>query len=92
MAGQLRTINVEPGSELDRVLDEAQDTSLRLVCGGDRFRLHRETDDIWEGYDPDLARESTLAFSGVWKDFDAEAFKAYIRERRRTKNRPTVRW
>jgi hypothetical protein len=31
--------------------------------------------------------------AGAWQGLvDAEAFKAYIRERRRTKNRPSVRW
>jgi hypothetical protein len=92
MASEPKTIEVKPGGELDRVLNEAQETPVRLVRGDDRFRLDRESDDIWESYDPALARESTLAFSGAWKDLDAEAFKSYIRERRRTGNRPPARW
>lgn len=96
MASEPKTIEVEPDSELDRLLDEAARAPLRLVRGEERFRLDRETepptDDIWAGYDPEVARQSTLAAAGSWKDIDAEAFKAYIRERRRTKNRPPVRW
>lgn len=94
MASEPKTVEVEPGSELDRLLDEAARAPLRLVRNGEPFRLDREAgdEDIWAGYDPELARESTLAASGAWKDFDADGFKAYIRERRRTKNRPSVHW
>ena len=92
MASEPKTIEVEPGSELDRLLDEADEAPLRLVRNGVRYRLDRETEDIWAGYDPELARESTLAAAGAWKGIvDGEACKAYIRERRRTKNRPSVR-
>jgi hypothetical protein len=92
MATEAKTIEVEPGSELDRLLDEAGESPLRLVRNGVRYHLDRETEDIWAGYDPELARESTLAAAGAWKGLvDAEAFKAHIRERRRTKNRPSVR-
>jgi len=95
MASEPRTIEVEPGGEVDRLLEEAVERPLRLVRGGRRFRLDVEPadDDIWAGYDPERARQSTLAFAGAWKGLvDAEAFKAYIRERRKTKNRPSVRW
>jgi hypothetical protein len=136
MASEPKTIEVEPGGELDRLLDEARRTPLRLVRGGESFRVNLEEDaqDVWAGYDPELARESARAFSGRIRDagpeptegespipddadrrpspervarsiegirkaagawvgnVDAEAFKAYVRERRRTANRPPVRW
>ncbi len=91
MAGEPRTIAVEPGGELDRLLDEAAERPLRLMRNGERFRLDRD-DDIWAGYDPEKTRESTLAFSGSWRHLDADALKAYVRERRKTQNRPPVRW
>lgn len=136
MASERKTIEVEPGSEVDRLLDEARRTPLRLVRGGEAFEVNLEEDaqDVSAGYDPGLARESTLALSerfrdaglepaegeslipgdadrrpspeqvarsiegirksaGAWAgNVDAEAFKAYVRERRRTANRPPVRW
>lgn len=76
MVSEPKTIAVAPGREIDRLLDEAARTPLQLVRDGVRFRLDREDEDIWAGYDPVLAQESTLAFSGVWKEIDAEAFKA----------------
>ena len=92
MASEARTIEVEPGGELDRLLDEADAAPLRLVRNGVGYRLNREAEDIWADYDPDVALAGILAAAGSWKDIDAEAFKAYVRERRRTKNRPSVRW
>lgn len=135
MASEPKTIEIEPGGEVDRLLDEARRTPLRLVRGGESFRvnLEEEAQDTSADYDPDLARASTLAFSGrigdavreptedglsiadeanrrpsaeqvarsiagiraaagSWKDIDTEAFKAYIRERRRTSSRPPIRW
>ena len=93
MLREPKTIAVEPGSEIADLLDEAAETPLLLVNNGLRFRLDRDEEDIWAGYDPERARQSTLAGAGSWKGIvDAEAFKAYIRERRRTKNRPSVRW
>lgn len=81
-----KTIDVDPGSEVARILEEAGETPVTLRLGGARYRLERErsigvkpgADDIWANYDPERARESTLAAAGAWKDIDAEALKAYI--------------
>ncbi len=87
----VKPIVIEPGSELDKLLEHVIEWPLLLERAGVRYRLEREDDDIWAGYDPERARASILAASGAWKGvIDAEAFKAYIRERRRTKNRPSV--
>lgn len=60
---------------------------------------------VYEGYfveqspraksrpDPEDVRqlqEDIRAVTGAWKDFDAEGFNSYIRERRKTVNRPPV--
>lgn len=43
-------------------------------------------------YDPERARAGILAGAGSWKGVvDAEALKANLRERRRPRNRPSVR-
>jgi len=134
MTASLKTIIVEPDSELGSLIKDAATTgdSVIVNTGEAVYVLDVSTDatdaepdpngrrpspeqvarsiegirkaagswnnidaapGIWEGYDPERARESILAASGSWQGIvDAEAFKAYIRERRRTKNRPSVRW
>ena len=80
MASEPKTIEVEPGSELDRPLTEAAEAPPRLVRNGTRFRLDRENDeeDIWAGYGPERTRAGMRAAAGSWADRDAEALKAYI--------------
>ena len=90
MEGEPKTIEVAPGSELDRLLDEAAEAPLRLVRNGERFRLDREPaeDDIWAGYDPERTRAGMRAAAGSWTDVDAEALKAYIYRAREEGTRP----
>ena len=95
MVHAAKVIHVEPGSELDRVLEAAGDTPVELERGGVRYRLSQvgapRSEQLWKDYDPERAAESIRKAAGGWKDnIDAEAFKAYIYERRRTKNRPSV--
>ncbi len=91
MASEPTTITVEAGSELDRLLDEAAGGPVRLVRNADRFRLVREDDDIWAGYDPERARAGMRAAAGKWSDLDAEALKAYISLAREEGSRPPDR-
>jgi uncharacterized protein (DUF433 family) len=37
------------------------------------------------------SREGIREAAGSWKDIDTEAFKAYLKERRQTANRPSVK-
>ena len=90
MLREVKIIEVRPGSELAHLLDEAAETPLLLVKDGVRYRLDREDEDIWAGYDPEAARAGIRAAAGSWKEIDAEAFKAYIRQRRRASSRPPV--
>ena len=41
MSEALRTIHVDPGSEIDRLLDEAAETDLLLEKEGVHYRLNR---------------------------------------------------
>lgn len=96
MASRHNPIIVEPGSELDRALESADDAPLELEWRGVRYQVVRavtpaETTDIWEGYDPKRANSALAAAAGGWVGLiDSEALKAYISERRRTANRPSV--
>lgn len=96
-----KTLRVSPDSELSILLRDALKTgeSLVIETGDASYRLGVEAD--WVGSaspakplptpeEVERSRAGILAAAGTWKDFDAEAFKAYIYERRRTSSRPPV--
>jgi hypothetical protein len=84
MATTETTFQVEPGSELDRLLEQANGAPLVLVRGGVRFRVERESDptDIWAGYDPEKVLQAFQEAAGAWRNIDTEALKADIRAQR----------
>ena len=84
MVAAARTIEVTPGSELDRLLDEANGAPLVLVKNGVRYRIEREdaADDIWSDYDPERVRKALRESAGALAHIDAEALKADIRAQR----------
>ena len=89
-----KTIRVAPGSELDRLLESIADTPVELERDGVHYRLDRVNRPSGEaGLSDDRIARSIAGIrkaAGAWDDIDAEEFKAYIRERRRTANRPSV--
>jgi hypothetical protein len=98
MATAHRTYVVEPGSELDRLLDEANDASVAVVRGGARFWLVRDqTDEApagrgpWAEYDPEKAREGMETAAGSWADLDTEQMIEDIYRRREEGSRPSDR-
>ncbi len=99
-----KTIHVEPGSELDRLLQEAAETTVELEQRGMRYRITRVRDtgggpslqladehDIWAGYDPEKARAGMRAAAGSWRDIDTEALKADLYRARDEGSRPLDR-
>ena len=81
MATAEKTIAVEPGTELDRLLDQANGTPLILVKDGVRYRLAREDaePDIWADYDPERVRRARRESAGALSHLDAASFKAEMR-------------
>lgn len=90
-----KAIRVEPGGEVDRLLDEAAEGPIVLERDGVRYRLDRlegENDEhVWGAYDPEKARAGMRAAAGSWSDIDAEAFKEYIYRARKEGSRPPNR-
>jgi hypothetical protein len=94
MTHDTRTIHVNPGSELDALLNAADEAPVSLERDGVLYELQRAQPS---GASVHLSREEVVRSiagiheaSGAWGDIDAEALKAYIRDRRRTKNRPSI--
>jgi hypothetical protein len=101
MTDAARTIHVEPGSELDRLLEQVEEEPVEIERGGRRFRvtlreirseeLDTGTSDLWEGYNPETAMAGILAAAGAWSDIDAEALKKMLRQAREAGSRPANR-
>lgn len=92
-----RTIEIEPGSDIAKVILEATETPTVLIVDGIRFRVEREDDSIdahgrrrWSGYDPQRAIDGMRAAAGSWRDLDTERMKADLRRWREEGSREPV--
>ena len=88
---ELETIEVAPGSELDRLLDLVTDAPLWLVRNSARFRLERVREESRPDYDPERARAGMNAAVGTWPGLDAEVFKEYFYRGREAGTHPADR-
>lgn len=103
MGTRTRTVVVRPDSEIGRLLHDALEYGDRLVIDTGEATFQIVIEPIMEATSsipsrnptPEEAAASRAAIyeaAGSWKDVDAETFKDYITERRRTANRPSVTW
>ena len=99
-----KTIHVEPGSELDRILEAAGEAPVELETRGVRYRVVKlevmtsghqiqlaDTHDLWKGYDPEKVRANMRAGAGSWHDLDTETLKADLSRAREEGSRPLRR-
>jgi hypothetical protein len=96
MTSEPYIVHIADDSELAPLLEGGDLTSLRLEHNGVLFRVSREDAadaGVGAGTPGDEALQHLERAIGSWKKagVDAEAFKEYIRERRKTRNRPSVR-
>jgi hypothetical protein len=94
MAKEAKRIRITDSTTLGEVLGEAATTPLLLEKDGDLYRLDRvqsQPDDVFAGYDPQVARAGMRAAAGSWSDIDAEALKAHIYRAREEGTRPLNR-
>jgi hypothetical protein len=95
MTHPTRTIQVEPGSELDHALDEEAATPVELERSGVRYRVTRvdgirrpsrvklaDDADIWAGYDPERVRAGLRKSVGVLRGVDLDQLRADLAEQR----------
>ncbi len=94
-----RRLHVPPDSELSFVLHEALASGEPVIveAGDTVYRLGVESAQraapVRRRPSADAVERSRAGIreaAGSWRDIDADAFKAYIRERRRVANRPSV--
>jgi hypothetical protein len=86
----VKKIIVPDGSSLAKLLTDAAGSPLLLEKNGELYRLERMEQESKTPSPEDLtrSREGILKAAGSWKGIDTEAFKAYIKDRRQTANRP----
>lgn len=76
------TIQVEPESELARLVAQAETEPVVLEKDGVRYRIMRDPDAFWAGYDPEAVRAAFAGIRGLLSRDEAEALKAELREQR----------
>jgi len=98
MESDVKTVKLPADSELARALDEATRAGAPVVVDTGEMVYSLSIGVVSAKTATPTADEAARSAEGIrkaagrWKDLiDAEAFKAYIRERRRTSNRPPVR-
>jgi hypothetical protein len=95
MVAKAREIDVRPGSELARIIDESNASTVYLVKDGVRYRLERARseeiqDDECIGEDED--EDAKFAkFVGAWRDVDADEMIEMLRRAREEGSRPMDR-
>jgi hypothetical protein len=103
MMATTRTVQIPADSELSRLLRDAvaDNVTLLIATGDETYRLDvaHDSDDVGSSTprrrptpeEAAAARAAIYEAAGSWKDIDVEAFKAYVAERRRTANRPSIK-
>jgi hypothetical protein len=95
---QVATITIEPETTLAKALEQAAATGdvITVRAGDASYTMHVEQ----EGAQVDrrrptpgevkAVRDALAKAAGGWTGVDGEAFKKYLRERRKTANRPSL--
>lgn len=86
MVATERTVEVTPGSEVDRLLDEADKTPLVLTRNGMRYTL--QVDDPAAYYDPERLLSGMRAAAGSITEAEADERIANIYRWREEGSRP----
>jgi uncharacterized protein (DUF433 family) len=68
-----------------------EDVKACLAYAHHAVELIGDEDIVPNPEDVARSREGIREAAGSWKDIDTEAFKAYIKDRRQTANRPSVK-
>jgi hypothetical protein len=86
-----RTIRVAAGSELDELVNAANEASVILEKDGVRYRVTRENDDLWARYDPEAVVAALHAARGTLTPEEGDELKASMYREREEGSRPADR-
>ncbi len=78
MTKEPEPIKVTPTTGLARLLELADTAPIVLERDGVRYRLAREDEDPWAGYDAARVRRALAKTAGSWADIDVEAAIAAV--------------
>ena len=78
MTSDLKTIRVTAETNLGSLLTEASDLPVLLEANGVVYRLSRESENSWAGYDPERVRAGLRKFAGMISPEDAKRLKEAI--------------
>jgi len=88
MVAQLLEIHIDPESETGKLLAQAKERPLRLVIGGQHYRVDHDAtaetgpDDRSAEHGNERSAAAWRATFGILKGIDLEAFKAEMKEQR----------
>lgn len=93
MSAEPYEIHVNPDGKLAANIDAAEAEKRPIVLNkkGVRYRVIREADDIWAGYDPEAVIAGMDAAAGSITPEEAERMKKRIYEAREAGTRPITR-
>ena len=86
-----KKLTAEPGSEIDRLLDQADETGVLIERNGDVYRVQRAgpaAQQLWDEYDPEAVHAALDATAGSWADVDVETLIDQIYRAREQGTRP----
>jgi hypothetical protein len=86
-----KLIPVTKETSLTEVLDEAAGMPVRLERNGIVYRVAREHEDIWAGYDPEKVREGLRRVADLITPEEAARMKELVYRAREEGTRPIDR-
>ncbi len=91
MSKTSQVIPIEPDSDLARALQDAEVAPVVLESDGVRYRVLRDAEDIWAGYDSERLLATVRASAGTLTPEEGEELKELIYRGREEGSRPPDR-
>ena len=81
-------IELDPASEVAKVLATAGNRSVVLISNGHRYAVHADEADLWADYDPQRVRDALRAAAGTLTAEEGERLKELVYRGREEGTRP----
>jgi hypothetical protein len=85
------TVELNPQSDLARVLAAAGEKTIVLISNGHRYVVSRADEDLWGDYDPERVRAALREAAGTLTPEEAEELKELVYRGREEGTRPLER-